>query len=513
MENQSENTKRIAKNTLMLYVRMLFGMLVSLYTSRVVLQALGVEDYGIYNVVGGVVGMLSVLNASMSGATSRFLAFELGRNDSKRLNETFSTALLIHIGIAILVLLLSETFGLWFLNHKLVIPDYRMEAAHIVFQFSIFSAVLSITQVPYDACIIAHEKMDIYAYIEILNVCLRLLIVYLLLISDFDKLILYSFLQFTVSFLIMMLYRYYSISRYKETKFKFIFKKRLFIPMLNFSGWDMFGNISMMIRGQGVNMLLNMFFGPAINAAAGVASSVVNATTSFSGNFLMAVKPYITKQYAKDEISNFVSSIFFSSKMAYLLVSLFSIPIIIECNFILGVWLSNVPAYAVSFCQLVLIQQIVASTSQPVIQAIHATARIKFLSVFNGAINILILPVSYIIFKYSVLDPNICYILNIVLTTIAIISNMWNLSTKIEFPLWVYVRKVVLPCYLSGTILLFFLNQLSALMEKGWERLFVVLSVYLITYFVISFYVVLDRKERVKVKSMILEIKEKWHRK
>lgn len=506
---QSENTKRIAKNTLMLYGRMLISMLVSLYTSRIVLRTLGVEDYGIYNVVGGVVSMLSFLNASMSGATSRFLAYEIGRGDEKVLNETFSTAFIIHLLVAIVVLVISETVGLWFLENKLVIPEERMHAARIVYQFSIFATLLGITQVPYNACIIAREKMNIYAYVEILNVVLRLLIVYLLVIGNYDKLILYALLQFLVSVVVLFTYRYYSISRYKETKLRLIFKKDLLCPMLTFSGWDMFGNLSMVARGQGVNMLLNTFFGPKVNAASGVATSVMSITTSFSNNFLMALKPYMTKQYAREEYSGMIDSIFMSSKMAYLLVSFFSIPIILECNFILNLWLTDTPRYAVSFCQLILIQQVVASTSQPIIQAIHATSKIRFLSVFNGSINILIIPLSYFILKYSWLDPNVCYLLNIGLSFVAVISNMCNLSQKIEFPLYKYIKSVIIPCYVSFVLILLMFDRILSFLTEGWSRFIIVILIYLVAFIATSYFVIINKEERFFIKNILLNFKKK----
>lgn len=510
MSAQTENTKRIARNTLMLYLRMLFGMLVSLYTSRVVLQTLGVEDYGIYNVVGGVVAMLGFLNASMSGATSRFLAYEIGRGDEKRLNETFSSALIIHIGIALVVLIISETAGLWFLEHKLVIPEHRLEAARIVYQFSIFSTILGITQVPYNACIIAREKMSVYAYVEILNVCLRLLIVFLLVLVNQDKLSLYAFLQFLVSVLILMIYRLYSTKKFAETKFHFSLKKDILYPMMNFSGWDLLGNLSMIIRTQGVNMLMNMFFGPKINASAAIASSVTSVTTAFSGNFLMAVKPNITKQYAKNDMADFISSVFFASKMSYLLVAIFAIPIILECNFILKQWLSIVPDYAVIFCQLVLIQQVIASTSQPVIQAIHATARIRFLSIFNGSLNISIIPISYVLLRYSNMDPDICYLLNIVLTISAVISNLLNLNSKIEFPLWKYIKRVIIPCYVSALLILLPFIFVRNLFDEGWCRFVCLVFCCVLIFIIVSYLKVLDAGERSFIHSFILKLRNKW---
>ena len=265
MQDTTSNNKRIAKNTIMLYIRMFISMLVGLYTSRVVLATLGVEDYGIYGVVGGVVAMMGFLNASMSGATSRFLTFELGRGDKDRLAKTFSSALIVHIAIAIIVFILAETVGLWFLCNKLNIPEGRMEAAHWVYQFSILATMLSITQVPYNATIIAHEKMDVYAYMEILNVSLKLLIVYLLCIGNFDKLILYASLMLAVSILIMMVYRIYAIRQFPEAHFHWIWDKTYLRPLLSFSGWDLYGNACVIARQQGTNFLINIFYGVVFN--------------------------------------------------------------------------------------------------------------------------------------------------------------------------------------------------------------------------------------------------------
>ena len=270
------SNKRIAKNALMLYIRMFISMIVGLYTSRVVLATLGVEDYGIYGVVGGVVSMMGFLNASMSGATSRFLTFELGRGDMKRLADTFSSALIVHIGIAIIVFIVAETVGLWFLCNKLVIPEDRMEAAHWVYQCSILSAMLGITQAPYNASIIAHEKMGVYAYVEILNVTLKLLIVYLLVIGDFDKLKLYAVLVLAVSVLIMLIYRIYCIRMFQETHFHFVWKKDILKPLLSFSGWNLYGNLGNMFQQQGTNFVINFFFGVVMNAAMSVGLTVAN---------------------------------------------------------------------------------------------------------------------------------------------------------------------------------------------------------------------------------------------
>ena len=280
------SNKRIAKNTVMLYIRMLLSVVVSLYTSRVVLEVLGVEDYGLYGLVGGVVSMFSFLNSTMAGATSRFLTFEMGKGDESRLKATFSSALIIHIGIALLVLLLSDTVGLWFLNNKLVIPEGRMHAAHWVLQFSVLGMMVSFTQVPYNAAIIAHEKMDVYAYVELLHVFLKLGIVYLLSIGNFDKLILYSFLVMAVNVLIAFVYRIYCIKHYEETKFSPHFDKKISKEIISFSLYNLLGNMGTVVNTQGTSFVINKFFGLIYNAAATVGTTVSSVVTGFSSNIM-----------------------------------------------------------------------------------------------------------------------------------------------------------------------------------------------------------------------------------
>lgn len=311
-----EENKRIAKNAIMLYLRMFLTMIVGLYTSRIVLTTLGVEDYGVYGVVGGIVSMLSFLNASMSGATSRFLTFELGRGDRQRLSDTFSTALIFHVLIAIIVFIIAETVGLWFFYNKLVIPENRIDAAFWVYQLSILSSMFTITQVPYNSCIIAHEKMDVYAYVEMLNVTLKLGIVYLLMVGNFDKLILYAVLVFLVSFIIMFIYRIYCLYMFEECKFHFIVKKAYMSPFLTFSGWDLYGNLSYTVRIQGANFVLNMFYGVVLNAANGIASTVQGILMGFSSNIIMAFKPAIIKKYAVGCFDEMNTLMCFATKMA-----------------------------------------------------------------------------------------------------------------------------------------------------------------------------------------------------
>ena len=290
------NNKRIAKNTFILYIRMFFTMAVSLYTSRVVLNTLGIIDYGVYSIVGGIVTMFSFFNGAMTSATQRFLAFDIGKNDLQQLKKTFNATLNIHIAISILVLVLAETIGLWFVNHKLNLPVDRMVAVNWVYQFSVFTFLLGIIQVPYDALIIAREKFDIYAYMSFVEAFLKLLIVYLLVIYSLDKLILYAGLLFFVSFLVRMGHKFYCKRYYEETKYQYYFDKSFYKVLLSYSGWNLFGNIASVARGQGSNILLNLFFGTVLNAAYGISIQLQGAIQAFVSNFQMAVNPNIIKK-------------------------------------------------------------------------------------------------------------------------------------------------------------------------------------------------------------------------
>ncbi len=275
----------------MLYARMLLSMAVSLYTSRVVLEVLGVDDYGLYSVTGGVVAMFAFINGSMSGATSRFLTYEMGLGNAERLRDTFNSALLVHIGVAAIILVFAETIGLWFLNCKLSIPEESMTAANWVYQFSIVASLVTITQVPYNACIIAHENMNVYAYIEIANVLMKLGIVYLLVVIGGNKLIIYGILVLVVNIIVASLYRIYCLRKFSESHFRYVFDKSILKPMLSFSGWDLYGNMCVTARTQGIVMLINVFFGVAVNAAASIATTVFSTLSSFASNIIMAFRP------------------------------------------------------------------------------------------------------------------------------------------------------------------------------------------------------------------------------
>ena len=505
---ETSSTRRIAKNAMMLYLRMFLSMIVSLYTSRVVLNTLGVEDYGVYGIVGGVVGMLSFLNASMSGATSRFLAFEIGRGDKKRLSDTFSSALIAHIGIALIVFLIAETVGLWFLTHKLVIPAGRMTAAHWVYQLSIFSTMLGITQAPYNATIIAHEKMDIYAYVEILNVTLKLLIVYLLVIGNFDKLILYASLVFAVSILIMMGYRIYCIRHFEESHFHWVWDKSILKPLLSFSGWDLYGNMAHTVRAQGSNFIFNAFYGVVLNAACGIASTVQGVLLSFSTNIVTAFKPPIIKAYSICDYELTNRNLKYAAKIACAFITIVSVPVYVKCEYVLTLWLKTVPDGTVFITRLSLLMNLATCVSLIVLIGIHATGRMLRTGAFSGTIFLLTLPLMYILLK-SGFSYRACYVLFLTINCINLMVFSVILRFQMpQFKIVSFYMSVIIPAVIVVSLSLFCSFRLATVFKDSILNfvLFVISSV--LTTSVLSFLLLMNANEK---RTTIQLLKKKIH--
>lgn len=501
-DNQSGGSSRIAKNAVMLYLRMFLGMLVGFYTSRVVLDVLGVADYGIYGVVSGVVAMWGFLNASMSGATSRFLTFELGLGDKKRLAETFSSALIVHIGIALVVFVLAETIGLWFLYNKLVIPADRMTAAFWVYQLSIVGTMVSITQVPYDASIISHERMDIYAYVEILNSVLKLLIVYLLTIGGFDKLILYAALVFAVTVLIMMIYRVYCIRHYEETHFHWIWKPAILKPLLSFSGWDLYGNGCVAVRQQGFNFLINMFFGVIYNAASGITSVVNGLILGLVGNITLAYRPAIIKRYAQEDLGQMQVLMKNAVKVMIMLYGCLMVPCFMELPYLLSLWLVTVPEYTVIFCRLMFLASFMILVNNVISIAIHATGDIKRISFISGTTHVVCVLVVYVLFRLG-MRVETAYIAGVVFGIIIMFSNTAILKVQIKrFEAWKF---------LQATFISFIIIAVAAVAAAAVHtqiahplvRLIVVTSVSLVTILVINYVFIIDQASKDLIASKL----------
>ncbi len=393
------NKGQIAKNTIMLYLRMLLVMAVSLYTIRVILKNLGVVDYGIYNVVSGVVSMFGFLNSSMAGATQRFMSFELGLNVKTRLNLVFCHSVFIHVILAFIILILAETLGLWFVYNKFIIPDERFGAAIWVYQFALISFLIQILSVPYHAAIIAHEKMTVYAWIGIVDVAIKLGIAYALNATNSDKLIFYSLMMLCSSIFLFFFYMIYSRSCFEECHFRFICDKSKFREMFFFAGWNMIGNLSFTLRNQGSNILLNMFFGPAVNAARGIAQQVDSAVEQFVTNFQTASNPQIIKSYAKKEFYETEKLVCQCSKYSFFLMVLLGIPVFYQSDYILSIWLAEVPEFTSIFVKLILLSGIIDSLSKVLITYVKATGRVKWYQIVQGGFYMFSLPVIYLFLK------------------------------------------------------------------------------------------------------------------
>ena len=507
--SQSANNKRIAKNTVYLYIRMFISMSVSLYTSRVILQTLGVEDYGIYNVVGGVVAMFGFINATMSSATSRFLTFELGKGTTDKLKETFNSSFWVHVIIAVIIFLLSETIGLWFLVNKMVIPEGREMAAHIVYQLSILSTIISITQVPYNATLIAHEKMDIYAYVEMVNVFLRLLILYILVIVDFDKLILYGILTMAISTGIALFYRFYCVRHYPECRIRFGAKKEIVKPMLSFSGWDFYGNMTVTARTQGVSMLLNVFFGPVMNAAAGISASVQNAVMAFAGNVNTAVRPQIIKYYAVGDYKKMESLINNACKLNFLVMVMLIVPLCFEIDYILKLWLGNVPAMSNIFCILTLSFNLFANMSFLVNLGNHAAGKIFRPSVINGTLYIMVVPVSYISFQLGG-QAWISYLFNLVAVVFGMLSNVYSLHLNVpEYSPLNFIRNVLTKCIAAVAIGVIVGCIVRSFLDESFQRLVLTCVSTVVFMGIYGWFAMLSPAIRSSVVSKIIQVCKK----
>ncbi|WP_031532368.1 MULTISPECIES: oligosaccharide flippase family protein [unclassified Bacteroides] len=445
------NNQRIAKNTFLLYMRTMLTMVISLYTSRVILQILGVEDYGIYNVVGGFVTLMSFVSGAMSTSTSRYITFALGKCDDKYIKDVFSTALLAHLLIVGVIVFFGETVGLWFVLNKLVIPEGRMTAAIVAYQVGLLSMVVYMWSIPYNACIIAHEQMSAFAYISIYEAVSKLLIVFLFVYIPIDRLISYSILLFTIQLSVRFIYSWYCRKHFEESKFTFLWDKRLLKEMISFAGWNLWGSASYALFTQGVNILLNMFFCPVVNAARGIAVQVQSAVSIFASNFQTAINPQITKTYANSEIDAMHSLIFRSSKFSFFLLFCLSLPIIIESEFILSLWLKTVPNYTAIFLQLMLCICIIDAMSNPLMTAAAATGKVKLYQSVIGTIVVMIFPISYVALKLGG-NPESVFYVHIAVAIIATVVRLFLIRHMIKLSISSFIRKCIIPCIMVASV-------------------------------------------------------------
>lgn len=456
MESVSNN-RRIAKNTIYLYIRMLFNLLVSLYTSRILLNALGAEDYGINNVVGGAVMMFAFLSGTMATATQRFLSFEIGHGDKEQLRKTFAVSNTLIILLSIIVIFSIETIGLWLLNNKLVIPEDRMGAAHWVFQFVTLALLLQILSVPFNAAIIAHERMSAFAYIGILDVVLKLAIALTLkhVGSRVDKLILYAALICCVSIFIRMLYVLYCKRHFEECRtIKLYYDKGISRQLWPFFGWNTIGAFAYVAKEQGVNIVINMFCGAIVNAARGINGQVTGAIYGFISNFQVAFNPQITKCYASGDKKGMFKLIFRGAKFSYFLFFFLALPIFIDIDYILKIWLVNVPEHTANFIRLTIILMSIETISYPVITALLAVGRVKVYQIVVGLLLLLNLPFSYLTLKMG-FGPESTMIVAIVLSVMSLIIRLVLINRYISFPVKEFCTYVVLRCLLVSALAAF----------------------------------------------------------
>jgi O-antigen/teichoic acid export membrane protein len=435
-------SKRIAKNTILLYLRMLLHLGVSLYTSRIVLSTLGIEDFGVYSIVAGVVILFSFFNTAMSVATQRFLSYEIGKNNFEKLKAIFSTSVNVHICIAILVFILGETLGLWFIINQLNIPAERIDAAIWVYQFSLFAFIVKIIKVPYHAAIVANENMSFYAYLSILEEFLSLVIVFIIQIFPYDRLIFYGLFLFIVSIIVFFVYKLYCNNKYSITRYFFIWDMTLFKSIISFSGWSMFGSIANVGSKQGTNILLNIFFGVTLNATMGIANQVNNAINGFVQNFQTAFRPQIVKSYAAGDTKYLLQLVFQTSKFSFFLLYFVALPVLINTEFVLSIWLENVPDYAVGFVRLILVYSLFESISGPLWMTVQATGKIMKYQIIISIIIISNLWISYILLKNG-FSPYVVLMVRIGVNLCSLIYRLFYLKTIIDFLIKNFMQKVL----------------------------------------------------------------------
>ncbi len=510
MSNNSANNKRIAKNTLMLYFRMLITMGVSLYTSRITLSALGVDDYGIYNVVGGFVGMFTIISGSLSSAISRFITFHLGKGDQQRLNTVFSTSIIIQFVLAAIIIILIESVGVWFLINKMVIPPDRLFAAKWVLQLSLFTLVIGLISMPYNAAIIAHEKMSAFAYFGLLDVFWKLLVAFFLVRSGSDRLILYSSLLCGISLFMRLVYGIYCHKKFEECRnVKLVFDKDLFKEMFGFAGWNFIGSSSALLKAQGVDIIVNILAGgPAVNAAKGIAAQVNNAICGFSGNFMTAINPQITKSYASGEKDYMMTLIYQGARLSFYLILTLSLPVIISTLYVLTLWLGTVPEYTVAFVRLSLITAMSEAISNPLITAMLATGDIKKYQIVVGGLHLLNLPLSYLMLKLGYAAP-VVYVVAIFISLCCLIARLYMLRGMIGISARSFLHKVFFNVVIVSALSAIFPILLRMKVPDDFIGFVSVSALSVISTLMVIYFIGCSKKERVFVNGKVSQLLSK----
>lgn len=503
MSTISENNKTIAKNTLFLSVRMVLVVIVSLFTTRVVLNQLGVENYGIYNVVAGFVSMFSFLNASMANGIQRFYNYALGRDKEMSVADVYNTALQIQLIIAFIIFAILQIFGTWYLFNKMVIPVERISSAFIIFECSVISLFIVILQVPYSSAVLAYEKMNFFAYVSLLEVSAKLIIAYSLTIVQSDKLVVYGILNLCISILVFCFYWIFSKIHFSELRISFKFKKDLLKGMMSFSGWNVFGTFAYMFKEQGLNLLLNNFFGPIVNAAQGISYMISGTLSGFQSNIIVAFRPQLVKSYAQGNYSRVQQLFFTSSKFSFLMMTIFSIPIILEINFILNLWLgNNVPTHTATFTTLILLNAIISCLTTPLSQIVHASGKMKHYQLTMSMIILSIVPIAWLFLKFG-FESHTVYVIAVIIALINQVVCCAIVHKIFPFPIKEYLMQVIIPsgCFLILTPVIPFIVTLF--LKESFYRLCLVGVLTLLSAISVACMVVLNKKERALVADFL----------
>lgn len=501
---------RIARNTIFLYIRMAFVMIVTLYTSRVILQVLGVTDFGVYNVVAGFVSMFSFLNTSLTASIQRFYNYENGKNGSEGFHKVFSTSFYIQLFLGIIIFILLETVGLYYLNNHLVIPQERIQAARYVFHMSSLSLLFVIMQVPYSAAIIAKEYMDFYAVVGIVDVLLKLLIVILLPYVTADNLIIYSLALLVVTVIDFLLYFIYAKKKIVEVKLDSSFNRSIFKEMMSFSGWSILGSLAQMVRNQGLNIILNVFFGPVVNAARGISYQVKTALASFMANVPTAARPQLTESYARGDIERSKQIMFTISKVCFYLIYIIALPVFFDLDYLLHLWLgSNVPDYTLVFSKIILVITIVETFNWPISMMIYATGRIARYNIVTSVLGILLLPITYVLLRFFP-NPYVAYYASLIISIAVQVVSIKCLSRTADVAPLEYLQKVIVPSLkiIVCTILIPYI--ITTFIEPSFFRTLLNLIITVVFTLVVIYFLGLNKSEKNIINSLLQKFKSKF---
>lgn len=496
----------IAKNTIFLYIRLAFILFVSLYTTRTVLNVLGIEDYGVYNVVAGFVSLFSFLNASMSSCAQRFYNYNKGTDGEKGMMVVFNTSVIIQCIIMIISFVILETFGVWYINNKMVIPIERLIAANWLFQFSVINLILVIFQIPFVSAIIACEKMNYYSLVSIIDILLKLVLVLILPYVSYDKLIFYGSLTLIIGIFNFIMYTVYAKKKFDFIKIFHGFNKELFKQMLSFTSWTILDTLAYILKGQGLNVLLNAFCGTIVNAARGIAYQISNALSGFQSNIIVAFKPQLIQSYAENKTNRTKELMYSSSKISFIFLATLIVPIIIDLDYILNLWLKGVvPEYTVTFTILVLIDMLLSSLNTPISVTVQATGKIRSYQIIRSLITLSILPISWFCIRLTA-EPSIVFIISLVITVIVQPVSMVLLRKVFSYSYKEYSLKVLFPCLLYSVLVPIIPYYIKLFLPEGIVRLVIIIFVSIFVSISLSIILVLDKKEKSMIKTIIRNI-------